>query len=95
MNRYTASTFNNCTHQFLPEMTCLPLKIYIDPDDIPRTISTAARIPKHWEKKEKKTLDRDTRLGVLGKTPVGVPSTLVHRVVVVAKSTCKNLDKCD
>ena len=67
-------------------MTCLPLKIYIDPDDIPRTISTAARIPKHWEKKEKKTLDRDTRLGVLGKTPVGVPSTWVHRMVVVAKA---------
>ena len=31
-------------------------------------------------------MDRDIRLGVLGKTPVGVPSTWVHRMVVVAKA---------
>ena len=33
----------------------------------------------------KETLDRDTRLEVLGKTPIGVASTKVHRMVVVNK----------
>ena len=86
LNRYASSTFNKCTHQLLPEMTGPPLKIHIDPDAIPKAISTASPIPKHWEKAVKETLDRDTRLGVLGKTPVGVPSTWVHRMVVVAKA---------
>ena len=31
-------------------------------------------------------MDRDIRLGVLGKTPVGIPSTWVHCIVVVAKA---------
>ena len=67
-------------------MTAPPLKTHTDPDAIPKAISTASPIPKHWEKEVKETLDRDTRLGVLGKTPVGVPSTWVHRMVVVAKA---------
>ena len=86
MNRYAASTFNKCTHQLLPEMTGPPLKIHIKPDAIPKAISTASPIPKHGENEVKETLDRDIRLGVLGKTPVGVPSTWVHRMVVVAKA---------
>ena len=86
LNRYAASTFNKCTHQLLPEMTGPPLKIHIKPDAIPKAISTASPIPKHGENEVKETLDRDIRLGVLGKTPVGVPSTWVHRMVVVAKA---------
>ena len=68
-------------------MTGPTLKIHIDSDAIPKAKSTASLIPKHWEKEVKETLDRDTRLGVLGKTPIGAPSTWVHRIVnVVAKA---------
>ena len=45
LNRYAASRFNKRTHQLLLEMTGPSLKIHIDPDFIPRAISTAALIP--------------------------------------------------
>ena len=67
-------------------MTGPPLTIHIYPYTIPRAISTAAPIPNHCEMEMKETLDRDTCLGVLGKTQIGVPSTWVNRVVVVAKA---------
>lgn len=86
LEQYSSSTFNKCTHQLLPEMTGPPLKIHMDPEAIPHAISTAAPIPKHWEKEVKEKLDTDVRLGVLGKTPIGVPSTWVHRMIVVAKA---------
>jgi len=54
-NRYASFTFNNkCTHQLLPEMTDPPLKIHIELDAIPKAISTAFPIPKHWENEVKK-----------------------------------------
>ena len=58
------------------------MKINIDPDAIPR----AAPTPKHWERKVKETLIRDTRLGVLGKTPICVRCTWVHCMAVVVKT---------
>ena len=67
-------------------MTDPPLKIHIDPDAIPKAISTPSPISKHWEKEIKGTLDKDIRLVVLGKTPVCVPSTWEHCMVVVAKA---------
>ncbi len=66
-------------------MTGPPLKTHFDPDAIPKAISTAFPISKYWENEVKETLGRNTRLVVLGKTPVGVPSTWVQRMVVVAK----------
>ena len=74
-------------------MTSPPLKTHIDPDAIPKAISTAFPVPKHWRNEVKETLDRYTRLGVLDKTPVGVPATWVYRMVVVAKAdgSCREL----
>ena len=87
LNWYAMFTFNNLlTYQLLPEMTGLSLKIHIDPDAIPRSICTAAPNPNNWEREVKQTLDRDARLGVPGKTPIGVPSAWVHRMVVVSKA---------
>ena len=75
-------------------MTGLPLKVHIDLDAIPKAISTFSPILKHWENELKEILDRDTRLDVLGKTPVDVPSSWVHRMVVVAKAdgSCRRVD---
>ena len=93
LNWYTVSIFNKCTHQLLPEMTGPSLKIYIDPDAIPRSICTAALNPNYWEREVKETLDRDARLGVPGKTPIGVPSAWVHHmvVVVIADGSCRRV----
>ena len=85
LNWYPVSAFNKCTHLLLSETTGPPLKIHIDPDAIPRAISIAAAIPKHCVKELKQTLDRDTRLGVLGKTPTRVTSTWVDHMVLFAK----------
>ena len=90
MSRYAASTLKRCTHQLLPEMTGQPLKIHIVSDFIPKAISTNSQIPKLWKNEVKETLNRNTRLGVLGKTPVGVPSFWVHRMVVVAKTDSRH-----
>ena len=43
---------------------------------------------------KKKTLNRDTRLGVLGKSPVGVPFTWVtHHVKTPFNQVCEFLTK--
>ena len=41
----------------------------------------------------KETLDGDPQLGVLGKSRSGVPSTWVHRMIVVARadSSCRRV----
>ena len=88
------SCFWICTHHlhFINVLTIasrndrLPLRIHIDSGSIAKAISTASPIPKYWENEVKETLDKDTLLGVLGKTTVGVLSTWVHRMVMVAKA---------
>ena len=43
-------------------------------------------MPVHWENTVKEHLDRDVRLGVLEKVPVGTPDTWCHRMVIVGKA---------
>ena len=63
-----------------------PLRLNIDPGAKPVTVHKAASVPVHWEKKVKEHLDRDDRLGVLEKVPVGTPDTWCHRMVIVGKA---------
>ena len=83
---FKASTFNVCTHQPLPMMAGPPLRLNIDPGAKPVTVHKAASVPVHWENKVKEHLDRDVRLGVLEKVPVGTPDTWCHRMVIVGKA---------
>ena len=65
------------------------LKTQIDPYAISKAISTAYSI-----QKQKKTLNRDTRLGVLGKNPVGVPFTwVINHVKTPFIQVCKIFTK--
>ena len=91
LNRYKGSTFNKCTHQLLPGMTGPPLKIHLKPDAEPFAVTTAATVPKHWEKMVKDNLDKDERLGCLGQTPIGVPTKWCFRMIIVPKAdgTCR------
>ena len=48
-----------------------PLRLNIDPEATPVMAHKAASVPVHWEGKVKEHLDRDVRLGVIEKVPVG------------------------
>ena len=83
---FKASTFNTCTHQTLPMMAGPPLRLNIDPEATPVAAHKAASIPVHWEATVKEHLDRDVRLGVIEKVPIGTPDTWCHRMMIVGKS---------
>ena len=83
---FKGSTFNTCTHQPLPMMAGPPLRLNIDPKAKPITAHKAAAVPVHWEEKVKAHLDRDVRLGVLEKVPIGTPDTWCHHMVIVGKA---------
>ena len=85
LDYYRSSTFNTCEHQQLPLMDCPPMKLMVDPDAKPVAHHTPVPVPLHWRDAVKEGLDRDVRLGVIEKVPVGDPVTWCHRMVVCAK----------
>lgn len=85
LNYYGSSTFNTCEHQTLPHMTGPPLRIFVDPDVAPVAVHTPISVPVHWREQVKASLDRDVRLGVLERVPVGEPVSWCSRMVIVAK----------
>ena len=76
---FKASTFNVCTHQPLPMMVASQC----GPEG---NTSQCAQGGVHWENTVKEHLDRDVRLGVLEKVPVGTPDTWCHRMVIVGNA---------
>ena len=83
LKRYASSTFNQCTHTALPEMSGPPMEIHLKANAIPRKITNPSAVPEHWRDLVKEQLDSDTRLGVIEK--VTEPSAWCHRMVVVGK----------
>ncbi len=45
-------------------------------------MATPASVPVHWEGKVKEHLDRDVRLGVIEKVPIGTPDTWCQRMMM-------------
>lgn len=86
MERYSQSTFNQCTHQQLPGMKGPSISLHVDPDASPHAVHTPASVPLHWQDAVKKQLDDDVQLGVLEKVPIGEPSLWCHRMVITSKS---------
>ena len=82
---YSASAFNVCEHQPLPMMSGPPLSLNIDPNATPKPCHNPIDIPIHWQDEVKAGLDRDVRLGVLEKVPLGTPVTWCHRMVICTK----------
>ena len=85
LDLYSASAFNVCEHQPLPMMSGPPLSLSIDPNAVPKPCHTPIAIPIHWQDEVKAGLDRDVRLGVLEKFPLGTPVTWCHRMVICTK----------
>ena len=87
---YEASTFNKCEHSPLPMMRgSPPLKLHIDPNAKAVAAHKYSPVPVHFEEVVKQELDRDIKMGVLEKVPVGTPSEWCSRMVVVAKPNGK------
>ena len=89
-NYYGSSTFNKCEHKPLPLMRgSPPLKLHIDSKARPIAVHKYAPVPVHFEQTVKQELDRDVRMGVLEKVPIGTPSEWCSRMVVVTKQSGK------
>ena len=85
LDRYAASTFNQCPHQPLPLMSCEPIQISIAEGVTPTAIHTPATIPIHWREEVKQQLDDDVALGVIEKVEPNTPTTWCHRAIWVRK----------
>ena len=85
LGTYAASTFNKCTHKPLPFIKANTICLHVDPEATPVAHHTPCVLPVHWRDKVKAALDDDERLGVIERVPDGVPTTWLHRMVVVAK----------
>ena len=79
---YASSAFNTCEHQPLPIMSGKPFRLMITPDATP---TAHHKVPLHWQEEVKAGLDRDVRLGVLEKVPVGMAVTWCHHIRGVAR----------
>jgi len=86
LDRFSTSTFNQCTHQQLPGMTGPAISLHVDPNATPSAVHTPAHVPLHWQDVVKDQLDSDVNLGVLEKVPIGEPSPWCHRMVLARKA---------
>jgi hypothetical protein len=85
LERFSASTFNNCKHQHLPMMKMDPIRIHIDDTATLVVARTATTIPIHWREEISDMLAQDVALGVIEKVEIGTPTTWCARMHVVAK----------
>ena len=86
VERYAASTFNQCPHQALPAMPGPPMEIMVDPDAKPVVTRRPVHVPLHWKEEVREQLERDVALGVIERVPPNTPVTWLHNMVITAKS---------
>lgn len=85
LDTFASSTFNKCPHQPLPFIKANPITLHVDENANPIAHHTPSVLPIHWRDKVKAGLDDDEKLGVIERVPDGVPTTWLHRMVVVPK----------
>ena len=86
LEHYSSSCFNQCETQPLPLISGYPpLRLHIDPEAKPVVCHRPRPVPVHWQPQVKAELDRDVRLGVMEKVPVGTPAKWCAPMVLVAK----------
>ena len=73
----------------MAKMSDPPMKIHVDPNAKPIAVHKPIPIPHHWQEQVKKDLDRDMKLGIIEKVPMGVPTTWQSRMVMVANKSGK------
>ena len=90
IDRYSASTFNKCPHQPLPDMKGPPMKVHIAENATPYVTRRPTKVPIHWRDEVVKQLEQDIALGVLERVPPGVADTWLHNMVITGKGTDKD-----
>ncbi len=65
------------------------MKIHVDPKAIPIAVHKPIPNPHHWQGQVEAVIDRDVKLGVIEKIPMGMPTMWQSRMVVVSKKTGK------
>ena len=85
LDKFSDTTFNVNADQ-LPTMKGKPHKIHLKEDAVPVAAHTPIPIPYHWKKEVKAQLDRDEKLEIIQKAPVGEASEWCMRMVVVTKA---------
>ena len=83
---YASSAFNKCEHQRLLEMEGPPIKVHINKDAKPVTFFKPVPIPIHWQEQVEQDLERDLRLGVLERVPMGEPTKWCFKMLVTRKT---------
>ena len=85
---YATSSFNTSSAP-MAKMSGPPMKIHVDPNATPVAVHKPIPIPHHWQADVKADLDKDVRMEILEKVPMGVPTTWQSRMVVVSKKSGK------
>ena len=65
------------------------MNLYVDENAKPIAFHKPFPVPVHWKEAVKAGLDKDVKMGVLEKVPVGEPTTWCSRMVVVPKKNGK------
>ena len=87
LKQYASSAFNQCEHQPLPLMRdSPPIKLHVDPKAKPFAIHKSRPVPIHWREQVKAELERDVRLGVLERVPIGEPTDWCSPMVICPKT---------
>ena len=85
-DQFAASSFNQCTHQRMPEMAGKPMHVRMKKSSMPLAVHTPVPVPHHWKDQVKSDLKRDVRMGIIEPVPQGTPTTWCSRMVVAPKT---------
>ena len=85
---FSTSSFNILSAP-MAKMSGPPMKIHVNPKAIPIAVHKPIPIPHHCQAQVKSDIDRDVKLGIIEKVPMGVPTTWQSRMVVVSKKSGK------
>ena len=85
INAFSASAFNKCTHQKLPEMTGKAMDIVFRENAIPHCVHTPIKVPVHWKEPVKSGIDQDVQLGIIEPVPQNTHVEWCARMVVTPK----------
>ena len=86
LERWGASTFNQCPHQALPIMDGPPMSLHVQQDAKPVRAFTPAPVALHFQEEVKAGLDSDVEMGVLERVPYGEVPEWVSRMVIARKA---------
>lgn len=84
LEAFSNSTFNVNAYP-LPVMLGKPQHIHIQEDAVPYAVHSPIPIPHHWKDAVENIIQRDVKLGILEKVPVGDPVEWCTRMVTVKK----------